>query len=54
VELTFGIDREADARRITSRARLVLGDDTLCTATMEAVAGDRSKLPHVAARVEAP
>jgi hypothetical protein len=54
LELAFEIDREADARRITSRARLVLGDDTLCTATMEAVAGDRSKLPRVAPRVAAP
>jgi hypothetical protein len=54
VELAFQIDREAGQRRITSRARLALGPDTLCTATMEAVAGDRSRLPHVAPRVPAP
>jgi hypothetical protein len=51
VALTFEIEREADARRITSRARLLLHDDTLSTATMEAVAGDRTRLPHVAPRV---
>jgi hypothetical protein len=54
VRLSFEIDREANERRITSRARLFLGDDTLCTATMEAVAGDRSRLPHVAPRMAAP
>jgi hypothetical protein len=51
VELAFEIDREVDERRITSRARLYLGDHTLCTATMEAVAGDRSRLPRVAPRI---
>jgi len=54
VPLTFEIDREAGERRITSRVRLSLGDETLCTATMEAVAGDRSRLPHVAPRVARP
>jgi hypothetical protein len=52
--LSFEVDREADDRRITSRARLFLGDDTLCRATMQAVAGDRSRLPHVAPRVDRP
>jgi acyl-coenzyme A thioesterase PaaI-like protein len=52
--LGFTIEREADARRITSRARLALGDDTLCTATMEAVVGDHSRLPHVPPRAAAP
>jgi hypothetical protein len=51
VELGFEIDRDVDERRITSRVRLYLGDDTLCTATMEAVAGDRSRLPRVAPRI---
>jgi hypothetical protein len=50
VSLGFEIDRDTDARQITSRARLLRGDDTLCTATMSAVAGDRSRLPHVAPR----
>lgn len=50
VPLGFEIERGTDERRITSRARLFLGDDTLCTATMEAVAGDRSRLPHVSPR----
>ncbi|HWW45547.1 MAG TPA: hypothetical protein VN180_10800 [Acidimicrobiia bacterium] len=51
VELAFEIEREADGRRITSRGRLFLGGDTLCSATMQAVAGERSRLPHVAPRV---
>jgi len=50
VALAFEIDREAGERRITSRARLALGDETLCTATVEAVVGDRSRLPHVPPR----
>ena len=50
VPLAFAIDRETDARRITSRARLTTSDDTLCTATMEAVAGDLSRLPQVSPR----
>jgi hypothetical protein len=53
VALAFDVDREAGERRITSRGRLFLGDDTLCTATMEAVAGDRSRLPFVAPRAGA-
>jgi acyl-coenzyme A thioesterase PaaI-like protein len=52
--LRFEIDRESDGRRITSRAHLFLGDDTLCTATMEALAGDRSRLPNVAPRRTTP
>jgi len=52
--LFFAIERATDGRRITSRARLSSGDDTLCTATMEAVAGDRSRLPHVSPRRSAP
>ena len=50
VALEFDIDREAAEPRITSRARLRHGADTLCTATMEAVAGDLSRLPHVPPR----
>ncbi|MGF7235006.1 MAG: PaaI family thioesterase [Frankia sp.] len=54
VPLGFEIDREAEARRITSRARLFLGNDTLCTATMAAVAGNRDRLPHVPPRRTTP
>ncbi|HWS46528.1 MAG TPA: PaaI family thioesterase, partial [Acidimicrobiia bacterium] len=43
--LRFTIERHARERRITSRAALTLDGTTLCTATMEAVAGDRSRLP---------
>jgi hypothetical protein len=45
--LAFEIERIADARRITSHARLFRRDDTFCIATMEAVAGDRANLPYV-------
>jgi hypothetical protein len=50
VALTFEIDRATDARNITSSARLALGDETLCTATMEAASGDRANLPPVSPR----
>jgi hypothetical protein len=46
-QLAFEIERIGDERRITSSARLFRTDDTFCTATMEAVAGDRAKLPRV-------
>ena len=52
--LQFEIDREHDERRITSTARVFLGDVTLCTATMAAIAGDRSRLPQVPPRRTAP
>jgi hypothetical protein len=48
--LQFEIDRSVEDRRITSQARLLLDDDTLCTATMAALAGDRGRLPHVPPR----
>jgi hypothetical protein len=48
--LRFVIDRETDDRRITSRAQLFRAETALCTATMDAVAGDRSRLPHVPPR----
>jgi hypothetical protein len=54
VALSYEIDRDADDRRITSRVRLALEDATLSTATVEAVAGDRSRLPHVAPRITGP
>jgi hypothetical protein len=54
VPLAFEIDREADERRISSQVTLRLGDTTLCTATMEAIVGDRSRLPHVPPREPTP
>jgi hypothetical protein len=50
VPLAFAIDRVADDRRITSTAWLLAEEDTICTATMQAVAGDRSRLPLVSPR----
>jgi hypothetical protein len=52
--LEFTIEREADSHRITSNAQLSFGDDILCSATMEAVAGDRSRLPVVSPRRSSP
>ena len=52
--LTFEVDREADDRRITSVARLLHDGDVQCTATMQAVAGNRANLPHVPPRRPAP
>jgi hypothetical protein len=54
VPLAFAIDRDTEEHRISSRARLFLGDETLCTATMSALAGDRSRLPYVPPRRTAP
>jgi hypothetical protein len=53
-DLAFEIERTADDRRITSAARLVAGGDLCCTAAMEAVAGDRSRLPMIASRTGRP
>jgi hypothetical protein len=50
VPLDFDIERVTDGRRITSTARLRAAAETLCIATMEAVAGDRSRLPAVSPR----
>jgi acyl-coenzyme A thioesterase PaaI-like protein len=52
--LKFEIERTSDARRITSVARVELNDTVLCRATMEAVAGDRSRLPDVSPRRSRP
>ncbi len=49
-ELEFAIEREIDARRITSHARLSLDGELLCSAIMQAVAGDRARLPRVSRR----
>lgn len=48
--LQFEIERVSDARRITSTAWIELDGSVLCRATMEAVAGDRSRLPAVSPR----
>jgi acyl-coenzyme A thioesterase PaaI-like protein len=48
--LDFHIERSAEERRITSTARLSREGVTLCEATMDAVAGVRSRLPEVAPR----
>ncbi|HVN50454.1 MAG TPA: PaaI family thioesterase [Acidimicrobiales bacterium] len=50
VALDFEIDRATDRRRITSHARLRCDAELLCTATIEAVAGERARLPHVPPR----
>jgi acyl-coenzyme A thioesterase PaaI-like protein len=55
--LTFEIDRAVDDNRITSRARLLRVDrpeKPLCSATMQAVAGDRARLAPVSPRRSAP
>jgi hypothetical protein len=48
--LSFEIERAVDDRRITSQARLVKGEALLCSATLEAVAGQRPNLPPVSPR----
>jgi hypothetical protein len=48
--LRFEIDREVDVSRIVSRAGLYADDVLLCSATVTAVAGDRSALPDVSPR----
>jgi hypothetical protein len=48
--LTFEIERQVVDRRIVSQARLSNGDELLCSATVKAVEGDRSKLPPVSPR----
>jgi hypothetical protein len=51
--LAFEIDREADGSRITSKAQLWRVDrpeKPLCSATMQAVAGNRANLAPVSAR----
>jgi hypothetical protein len=43
--LGYEVKRAVDEGRITSQARLISDDKLLCSATMEAVAGQRSNLP---------
>jgi hypothetical protein len=54
VPLEFEIERLTDGKRITSTGHLLANGDTLCTATMQAVAGDRTRLPHVSPRRSTP
>lgn len=49
-DLRFTVTRSAAGRRLHSTGRLLDGDELLCEATMEAVKGDRAKLPPVAPR----
>jgi hypothetical protein len=48
--LDFAIERSLTGRRIESSAHLSHQGVTLCTARMDVVAGDRSRLPEVAPR----
>jgi hypothetical protein len=48
--LEFGVKRSVAERRIRSDARLTLDGVLLCSATMEAVASDRTRLPEVSPR----
>ena len=48
--LDFVVERAVDDRRITSQARVQHGEKLLCSATMEAVAGQRANLPSVSPR----
>ena len=49
--LDFEIGRAVGERHITSQARLFRRGTTLCRATMEAVAADRTSLPRVSPRM---
>ncbi|KPM54543.1 hypothetical protein ACG83_20600 [Frankia sp. R43] len=49
-ELSFVLSRSADGPRISSTGQLFAGDRLLCEAAMDAVKGDRSRLPAVSPR----
>jgi hypothetical protein len=49
-QLDFDIERSGGERRISSTATLSLEGTLLCRATMEAVSGDRARLPEVSPR----
>ncbi|EFC79554.1 hypothetical protein FrEUN1fDRAFT_7328 [Parafrankia sp. EUN1f] len=49
-ELKFVLSRSADGPRISSTGQLFAGDRLLCEAAMDAVKGDRSRLPAVSPR----
>ena len=50
VPLAIAIDRRVEGDRIHSTARLLDGDELLCQAEVEAIAGDRAALPPVSPR----
>jgi hypothetical protein len=50
VPLRFEIERGVDDRRITSTAQLLLGDELLSSATVDAVLGNLANLPPVSPR----
>jgi hypothetical protein len=50
VPLTFALERVVDDNRIRSTGELFDGDRLLCTAAIEAIAGDRGNLPPVSPR----
>jgi len=52
--LQFEIERSSSTNRITSVASIQLDGKVVCQATMEAVAGDRSRLPEVSPRRDQP
>ncbi|MBL7497190.1 hypothetical protein I6A84_30495 [Frankia sp. CNm7] len=49
-DLRFALTRSADGTRIRSTGQLLAGDVVLCEAEMDAVKGDRSRLPAVSPR----
>ncbi|MBE3200451.1 hypothetical protein IHE48_05490 [Frankia sp. CH37] len=49
-ELNFVLSRSAEGPRISSTGQLFAGDRLLCEAAMDAVKGDRSRLPAVSPR----
>jgi hypothetical protein len=49
-DLDFSLERTEADGRIRSTGTLMRGDEVLCTAELEAVAGDRSALPEVSPR----
>lgn len=49
-DLRFVLARSADGPRLSSTGRLLAGDVLLCEAEMDAVKGDRSRLPEVSSR----
>ena len=53
-KLRFELTRSADGPRICSTGRLLDGDVVLCEASMDAVKGDRSRLPAVSPRRATP
>jgi acyl-coenzyme A thioesterase PaaI-like protein len=49
-DLRFTLTRTADERWLRTEGRLLLGDELLCVAQVDAVKGDRARLPAVSPR----